>query len=324
MNVHFSAAASPHVARHLQLGRCHHVPSRRHVLWQALRASAGRLYAGSRVPSLLAALAPVFVAAHRAYASLRLFFFFFLSFARLSSAMLTCGCLLRTWRNLRRCRTASAAPRASFPRWPISVLRPRMERWVLGGGRGIFDIGPQYGCGPNASVEKRKGHSGGKQASRPFAILSPMRSTLSKGQHLPCGALLTCATHVCARRWTSGACFLSKAERRPPASACTTTCGRATWWPRTRTRATASLAVRCVVMPLTVFPPPPRGLHSHCAHRAPTGDYSTKFSPWLAHGCVTSRFIYHEVRPRAQFSFVIERRGWGRRSETTTFPVRRR
>ena len=26
------------------------------------------------------------------------------------------------------------------------------------------------------------------------------------------------------------------------------------------------------------------------------GDYSTKFSAWLAHGCITSRYIYHEVQ----------------------------
>ena len=26
------------------------------------------------------------------------------------------------------------------------------------------------------------------------------------------------------------------------------------------------------------------------------GDYSTKFSPWLAHGCLSSRTIYHEIK----------------------------
>ena len=26
------------------------------------------------------------------------------------------------------------------------------------------------------------------------------------------------------------------------------------------------------------------------------GDYSTKFSPWLAHGCLSSRTIYHEIQ----------------------------
>ena len=25
-------------------------------------------------------------------------------------------------------------------------------------------------------------------------------------------------------------------------------------------------------------------------------DYSTKFSPWLAHGCISPRTIHHEVR----------------------------
>ena len=25
------------------------------------------------------------------------------------------------------------------------------------------------------------------------------------------------------------------------------------------------------------------------------GDYSTKFSPWLAHGCISPRTIYHEI-----------------------------
>jgi deoxyribodipyrimidine photo-lyase len=26
------------------------------------------------------------------------------------------------------------------------------------------------------------------------------------------------------------------------------------------------------------------------------GDYSTKFSPWLAHGCISPRTIYHEIK----------------------------
>lgn len=29
------------------------------------------------------------------------------------------------------------------------------------------------------------------------------------------------------------------------------------------------------------------------------GDYSTKFSAWLAHGCITSRYVYHEVKQTA-------------------------
>lgn len=35
-----------------------------------------------------------------------------------------------------------------------------------------------------------------------------------------------------------------------------------------------------------------------CTPRLSTilGDYSSKFSPWLAHGCITARWIYHEVR----------------------------
>ena len=28
-------------------------------------------------------------------------------------------------------------------------------------------------------------------------------------------------------------------------------------------------------------------------------DYSTKFSPWLAHGCISPRTIHHEVRDMA-------------------------
>lgn len=26
------------------------------------------------------------------------------------------------------------------------------------------------------------------------------------------------------------------------------------------------------------------------------GDYSTKFAPWLAHGCLSPRTIHHEIR----------------------------
>ncbi len=26
------------------------------------------------------------------------------------------------------------------------------------------------------------------------------------------------------------------------------------------------------------------------------GDFSTKFSPWLAHGCLSPRLIWHEVQ----------------------------
>ena len=25
------------------------------------------------------------------------------------------------------------------------------------------------------------------------------------------------------------------------------------------------------------------------------GDYSTKFSPWFAHGCLSPRYVYHEI-----------------------------
>ena len=32
-------------------------------------------------------------------------------------------------------------------------------------------------------------------------------------------------------------------------------------------------------------PPPPAG-----------GDYSTKFAPWLAHGCLSPRAIYHDIK----------------------------
>lgn len=31
-------------------------------------------------------------------------------------------------------------------------------------------------------------------------------------------------------------------------------------------------------------------------------DYSTKFSPWLAFGCISPRFIYEEVRYYKSFS----------------------
>jgi deoxyribodipyrimidine photolyase len=32
------------------------------------------------------------------------------------------------------------------------------------------------------------------------------------------------------------------------------------------------------------------------------GDYSTKFAPWLAAGCISPRTIYHEVSARVAFS----------------------
>lgn len=33
-----------------------------------------------------------------------------------------------------------------------------------------------------------------------------------------------------------------------------------------------------------------------CPTNSAGGDYSTKFAPWLAHGCLSPRTIYHEIK----------------------------
>jgi deoxyribodipyrimidine photo-lyase len=36
--------------------------------------------------------------------------------------------------------------------------------------------------------------------------------------------------------------------------------------------------------------------YAHTRNGMLGGDYSTKFSPWLAHGCISPRTIYHEIQ----------------------------